>query len=258
MMFQQLERSQTYAGSPASVSRVETHEPARITPPVGKAVNRLHSVTVMIVDRSGSMETSFGPEVVHGCNAFLDDQRRSSAEDGLSTSLLFVAFDDRVETVYNGVRLTEEVNIVKKHVEPRGMTALHDAIGASLQKTVEFLEKLQQAPGFVSCFILTDGMENSSRAWSLKDVHREINKLKAEPYNWSFTFAGANQDALGAGSTLGLGKGDCIDFSASPAGMTNVMRSASNAATRARRTTPGAMRDIAKAFTPLERSSTQS
>ena len=143
MMFQQLERSHTHA---ASVEAEKTRESPTIVPPVGKPVDKMHSVTVMIVDRSGSMETSFGPEVVRGCNAFLDDQRKSNAEDGLSTSLIFVAFDDHIQTVYDGVKLVEGVKITEKHIKPRGMTALHDAIGAGLQQTVEFLEKLQKLP----------------------------------------------------------------------------------------------------------------
>jgi len=214
--------------------------------PPGKEKDPDHALIAMTVDRSGSM-ISMGNEVVGGCNAFLEEQRSSTEK----TSMIFTTFDDRIEVLYEG-DLEAAPPVTAEDVRPRGMTALHDAIGDLLQRVIQRLSALEKEPSCILIFILTDGAENSSNLWAASDVAREIERLKAPPYNWSFTFAGANQDALLEGSKYGIAKGDCVTFGDSPAGFGGVMRSVSHATTRARHTEP-TYRSAAKAFTPAER-----
>jgi len=214
---------------------------------LGKEVDEGHTVICMVIDRSGSM-SSMGPEVAGGCNAYLDEQRKTDGEDGTRTSLTFIRFDNHAEAVHDGVALSDVPEVTNADVKPRGGTALYDAIGSGLTKTAALLEKLDKAPARTVVFVLTDGQENSSHRYNKSAVTSEIERLQAQPYGWEFYFAAANQDAMVEGAALGVNVDQCLSFDASPATMNSCMVSASQAQTRMKR-------GKSKSFTPQERAS---
>ena len=72
--------------------------------------------------------------------------------------------------------------------KPTGMTALYDAIGASifqLQNTVG--EEIQNDLATVVVVIITDGYENSSRVYSYTQISDMIKELESTD-NWVFTY----------------------------------------------------------------------
>ena len=85
----------------------------------------------------------------------------------------------------------------KFHVEPRWGTALLDAMGEFITEIGEDLANLPEddRPGIVICLIMTDGMENSSREWTLEGVQKLVEQQR-EQWNWKFIFMGANMDAV--------------------------------------------------------------
>jgi len=174
----------------------------------------------MVVDRSGSMR-SMGAEVEGGCNAYLDQQRKADADDTAAspeapatTEVLFSVFDNVVDTVYTG-SLGAMPPVTHDQVEPRGGTALYDAIGDTLVRTAAILsasvEKEQKVPS-VTVFILTDGQENGSHKWTKAHVEAEIKRLGAPEFGWDFYFAAANQDAMVVGSTMGFAREQCMTW----------------------------------------------
>lgn len=192
---------------------------------VDKPMDPKHTVVAMVVDRSGSM-ASMGAEVEGGCNAYLDEQRSADVSDpGARTTVLLTTFDSTVDTVIDWTSLTDIAPITHEQVAPRGMTALYDGIGSALQSTASFVNKLPTRPSVV-VFILTDGQENSSRTWSKSAVTAQITKLQAEPTEWEFYFAAANQDALAEGSRLGMDSAKCMQWSPEGAKMKEAFRSA--------------------------------
>ena len=225
-----------------------------ISPPFGKPKDPNLSLITMCVDRSGSMQT-MGIEVVNGCNTFLDVQRKNDSEKGTETKIIFTTFDDKIEVSQEGISLKDVPSIAPETVAPRGMTALYDAIGDMLERTSMVLNNLEKEPNCVLCFILTDGAENSSQKWGLHNLQLQIAKLKSSPYNWSFTFAGANQDAIFEGGKFGIARNDCITFSPTPSKTESLFRAVSDSTTRVKcaRVTD---RGQAKAFTPQERHKT--
>jgi hypothetical protein len=102
---------------------------------------------------------------------------------------------------------------------PRGTTALLDAIGRTINTIGERLTKTPESdrPAKVLIVILTDGLENASQEFKRPQILSMI-KHQREVYSWEFLFLGANQDAIKAGSEIGIAPGSAVTFSAEPGG----------------------------------------
>jgi uncharacterized protein YegL len=87
---------------------------------------------VVVLDRSGSMQSIAG-STVDGFNTFLNEQQNAEGE----AFMTLVQFDDRYEVDYKSVPVKDVSPLINGETfKPRGMTALLDAIG----KTVNELE----------------------------------------------------------------------------------------------------------------------
>lgn len=204
-----------------------TDTPGPIEVSASKEADPNHSVIAMVIDRSGSM-SSMGPELEGGCNAYLDEQRKTDSDDQTRTSVIIATFDNTVEVLHSNTPLAEVPAITKEDVKPRGMTALYDAIGEALQRTATLVNGLEKAPD-VTIFILTDGQENASRTWTKSRINADIARLQAQPTKWDFYFAAANQDAMAEGRQLGMDMDQCMTFGNSSAKMKSAMVHAKSA-----------------------------
>ena len=112
---------------------------------------------------------------------------------------------------------------------PRGGTALYDAQGKTIVALGEELAAMPESerPSKVIIMTLTDGMENSSKEYTLAMISTLI-KEQREKYNWDFVFLGANQDAVKTAGTMNIPMGSAITYSANPAAMRASMNIASN------------------------------
>lgn len=167
------------------------------------------ALVVMLVDRSGSM-SSMGTEVVGGCNAFLDKQREVDAQGAQKVHLIAAAFDDAYDIIRNKL-LAECAPFAAAEIQPRGMTALYDAIAKVLDQAIEVANGRVRPFEAVTVFILTDGQENSSQSATKEQVTQRITKLEKE-FGWEFYFAAANQDAMATGTSLGVKGTQCVTF----------------------------------------------
>lgn len=79
---------------------------------------------IVIVDRSGSM-SSIRNDMIGGLESFLDAQRAIPGE----LTVDWVQFDNVAEFVHRGANVAD----VTVTLEPRGGTALYDAIGLALK-----------------------------------------------------------------------------------------------------------------------------
>ena len=166
---------------------------------------------ILLIDRSGSMQQG-RDDFEGGINAFLDEQRQADGE----ARLTIVTFDDQVEIEYHGD--IKQSPVFK--LSPRGSTSLNDAMGQSINAIGELLEKTpeEERPKFISFVTTTDGGENSSQEFTTKSV-QEMIEHQTEKYNWSFTFLGADYDAVSdrgyassAGNAANFGKGNAMNF----------------------------------------------
>ncbi len=151
----------------------------------------------LVVDRSGSME-AIREEAQGGVNSFI----RQQAEEPGRAELSLVQFDTEYELVYDSV----PVGKVPKYVlQPRGMTALLDAMGRAMNATGQRLAAMpeHERPGLVVFVVMTDGMENASREFNREQI-RQMTEHQRTKYNWRFIFLGANQDAFAEAESLGM------------------------------------------------------
>jgi uncharacterized protein YegL len=166
-----------------------------------------YTALLLVIDRSGSM-TDIRDDMVGGLTTLLAEQ---VAQPGRLTVDL-VTFDDEVERVCS----LADPATVKIELIPRGMTALHDAVGRSVQEFGATLAKLAEdaRPATVQVVVVTDGGENSSTEWTAATV-RKIVSEQTDKYGWDFVFMGANQDAVFTGAELGFAAESSLTFAAS-------------------------------------------
>jgi hypothetical protein len=151
----------------------------------------------LVVDRSGSMQ-AIQQDAQGGVNAFI---RKQAGEPG-EALLTLVQFDTEYEVVHGGAPIQQ---VPEYHLEPRGCTALLDAVGRAINETGKRLSDMEegQRPGLVAFVITTDGLENSSREFNKAQI-KEMILHQQEQYDWHFTFLGANQDAFAEAGGLGI------------------------------------------------------
>lgn len=159
----------------------------------------------LVVDRSGSMQQR-REDAEGGVNAFIQKQ----GEEPGQALLTLVQFDTEYEIVHRGVPIDD---VPQYRLEPRGMTALLDAVGKAINETKIRVEKLKKAdrPGLVIFVITTDGLENSSVEFT-KDQIKEMIGQQQTKHGWHFTFLGANQDAFAEAGALGMRAGSVADY----------------------------------------------
>jgi hypothetical protein len=129
-------------------------------------------------------------------------------------------FDTHYEVVYSERFIAD---VPAMDLQPRGMTALYDAVGRLITDIGAELATRpdQDRPGTVVVVVLTDGHENSSVEWSREAVRAAIKRQETD-YSWDFVFLGANMDAVETGRTLGFQADKSMTYDASESGVGNV------------------------------------
>lgn len=192
-----------------------------------------------IVDRSGSMH-SIAEDAVGGFNRFLEEQKALPGR----ARLTLVLFDHEYQLLCAGLDLRRVPPLDERLYRPRGMTALLDAVGRTLDDLDRRFKVLPESerPDKVIVAILTDGLENASSDYSLKDVADRISE-KRDRDGWDFVYLGANQDAFLAASELSIGAQDTHEFSATTDGVRQAFCCMSTVVGRRRRGSLVAGRD---------------
>lgn len=182
--------------------------------------DNLTDITI-VLDRSGSMSV-VRDDTIGGFNTFLKEQQAQPSD----ANLTLVQFDDQYEVVHSGVPIKQVPELDTLTFVPRGWTALLDAIGRSINDTGARIAKMEvwQRPSKVIFVIITDGEENRSTEFTHEKI-KEMIKLQTETYNWDFVFLGANQDAIGTGSRMGLMAGNSMTYSSNAIGTQNIFSS---------------------------------
>jgi uncharacterized protein YegL len=185
-----------------------------------------------IIDRSGSM---FGikTDTEGGYNTFLKDQKELPGEATISLT----TFDDRIELEYGMIAIKDAPAFT---LQPRGMTAMLDAIGVTIKNLGAKLAAMDEAdrPEKVLVVILTDGEENSSKEYTYQTIKAMITE-QTEVYSWEFLFLGANQDAVLAGSQIGISAGKSMSYAANGASVGNTFTTISKSSSAYRMSARG-------------------
>lgn len=163
---------------------------------------------VFILDRSGSM-MSLTDDTIGGFNSFIEKQKNEPGEALLTT----VLFDDQYELLHNGMNLKEVLPMTRDQYWARGMTAMYDAIGKTINEVGRRLSDTpeQYRPGKVIFVITTDGLENASREFTQEKV-KEMIQHQTEKYSWDFIFLGANIDSVQTAKNIGIKADYAADY----------------------------------------------
>lgn len=164
---------------------------------------------LVIQDRSGSM-LHLRQATIDGFNEFINGQR---ATPGL-TRVRLIQFDHEYITRFDSLVMDVQP-LTNASYEPRGNTALLDAMGRAIKDLGEDLKRMPDAdrPGKVIVVIMTDGEENASSQYTRDQVFAMV-KHQTEAYQWQFLYLGANQDAINEGAKLGMNRGQTMTYAA--------------------------------------------
>ncbi|UMO76291.1 hypothetical protein SEA_TOMAS_103 [Streptomyces phage Tomas] len=172
---------------------------------------------VLIVDRSGSM-SRIKVEAEGAINAFIESQKQVEGEAEVTA----VQFDNAYDTLFERVDIKQAPKV---KIDPRGMTALLDAIGRTVVNFTTDADKTIYV-------IMTDGFENASHEWTVETVKNLVEESKS--HGDEFVFLGANQDAIETGAKMGIPMGSSLTFAANKRGLDATMDSMTSYVTATR------------------------
>ena len=167
----------------------------------------------IILDRSGSM-ASVAEDTVGGFNTLIEGRKSDEGE----TKVSLVQFDNEYEQVFSALSPDE---VPKLKFQPRGSTALHDAIGRTVLDVGNRLREMDEweRPSKVLIVIITDGYENSSLEFDAQKV-KDMITHQQDVYSWDFMFVGANQDAITSAESFGIHSLHATNYCQTSAGTT--------------------------------------
>lgn len=185
---------------------------------------------VFILDRSGSM-WRLTDETIGGFNSMIENQKQEDGEAFITT----VLFDDQYELLHDHINIKDIQPITNKEYYARGMTALLDAVGKTINSIGDRLSATpeDERPDKVIFVITTDGAENASREFA-KNAIKEMIQHQQDKYSWTFMFLGANMDAVGEAAKLGINTDFARTYTADTLGTQSVYNSMSKAVSCAR------------------------
>lgn len=178
---------------------------------------------ICILDRSGSM-ASIISDSIGGFNTFLKQQKELPDEATITVAL----FDDEYDLLYNNINIKSAEELTNKVWIPRGMTALHDAIGKTINnEKARFVKMGADKPAKVLVCIVTDGLENASKEYTRDGIKNLIKQCEEE--NWNFLYLAANQNAFDVGTSFGVSANNTHTYMATSDGVQHMSMTLSNA-----------------------------
>jgi len=180
---------------------------------------------ICILDSSGSMSNIMS-DSIGGFNTFLKKQKELPDEATITVAL-FDSYNN-YQILYDNVDIKEAKDLTPKEWYPRGMTALYDAIGKTINADKARLLKLGvEAPAKVLVCVVTDGDENDSKEYNLDNIKSLIKDCEKD--DWNFIYLAANQDAFSVGSSFGISGANTYSYTASADGVANMSMTLNNA-----------------------------
>ena len=175
-----------------------------------------------IVDQSGSM-AGLENQTIAGFNTQLNtiqQLKKELPDQEFLCSLTFFNNEVQDRIQYGQIELIQPLSF--QNYVPIGTTALLDAIGKSIYSIKnKFGTEIYEDKISIVLVIITDGHENASRLYSYHDIANLIKQLD-ETGKWTFSFLGADFDAIHTSQMLNIRKENVMNFSKSEySGMMN-------------------------------------
>jgi hypothetical protein len=140
----------------------------------------------ILIDRSGSMGGSMWKEALSSANAYVKKLAADKVDTGVTVAFFDTGFDGKLDFDIVRDRITPTTFRALSDADghPRGGTPLSDAVG----KIVALAEAASY--DLVAIIIITDGHENASREFSVKQAKEALDRCQKR--EWVVTFLGAN------------------------------------------------------------------
>lgn len=189
---------------------------------------------VFILDRSGSM-AGLEADTIGGFNSMIEKQKKQAGKAYVSTIL----FDNISEVLHDRISLENVNPITDSDYYVRGCTALLDAIGGAINhiSNIHKYARKEDVPQHTMFVITTDGMENASHNYSVKEIKKMI-KDKKKKHNWEFLFIGANIDAISTAKSFGISENRAVNYNHDSQGTRLVYENIEKAVSQCRACTP--------------------
>ncbi len=121
-------------------------------------------------------------------------------------------FNEEVDHLINTRNVNEIEQLNRHNYKPHGTTALLDAIGESARRIdMNFADQIAAHRVSVVVVVLTDGFENASVKYDYRTIASMIKK-KENSDQWTFSFIGADIDAVYAARNLSIRKENIVSF----------------------------------------------
>ena len=173
--------------------------------PIKKQIHNL-----IILDESGSMEM-IKEATINGFHELATQMQSLSKESSNQQHFIsLVTFNgDGIKSRLSMQPICELVNINERNYRPNNNTPLYDAICKSvLTLKHELYEKDNYG---VLVTVITDGIENSSKEFSLKETKLLIENMSKDS-RWGFGLIGANIDLEETANSLSIPLSRTIEF----------------------------------------------
>jgi uncharacterized protein YegL len=165
-----------------------------------------------VIDQSGSMSGSEGP-TIEGFNSQLNTLKQLKLEHPENEYIVSVSFfEDEVMDIVKFAPIEQIQMLSRDNYRPGGLTALLDGIGKSIESIRRnYDQEIRQDLASVVMVILTDGGENASKFYTRNLIAEMIKELDATG-KWTFSFLGADLDAVQASDNLNIRRENIISF----------------------------------------------
>lgn len=176
-----------------------------------KNIQKTQVFNVIILDRSGSMEC-IRQAAVDGFNETLAGIRKAQEKfaDTQEHYVSLVTFCScETKQVFDKVPVANAHPLTTSDYTPCCCTPLYDAMGFTLTAMRKHVKDIEDMAVVVT--IITDGMENASQEFNGKSIKTLIEKLRSE--GWTFTYMGANQDAVEIATSMSIRNARNFDYS---------------------------------------------
>jgi hypothetical protein len=182
---------------------------------------------ISILDRSGSMH-GLRHDTINGYNGFLSEQRTVSGQ----ARATLVLFDDKIDTLYEGVNIAHLGNLTSVHYEPNGTTAVWDAICRTLLRQRARITAEGWADKVIVNIVTDDG-DNASREFSKAQTRALRHEVETEN-GWFVRYDACGKEAELAGVGMGIDPKYLRTFAPTAAGVADTYATMSAFATSVR------------------------
>lgn len=200
-----------------------------------RAKKKLAPVLVtMVLDRSGSMGC-VKDETIEAFNAYVEGLRHDEGESFVTLR----QFDHLHDLVYLASPAKQAVLLTHDTYEPRGSTALNDAIAFGIADADRAASDLPAGTKNL-LVVVTDGFENASTEHTQESIKALV--AEREERGWTVVFLQGNLDvtqAQHAASFYGVAAGNVAVYDTAFAGSTSGTMAAMNTVTTSLRSSAG-------------------